>query len=213
MPEISLRTHRRAPTRRPAIGPPLQAGQPIPRGAPKSRVDDRIKKRMSMRYAELVASPTDIPPIPGIPSGSGAEEMMSLGTGMDIMDGPRGPGGKPLNDKKILEDERFDPDAFLKLKLANSTESELRSLQSSLRDVKEETNSELQKNVFKNYAEFVLVSKEITSLETEMMELKDLLSEYKSMPSALHIPDPTNQSSNPSILSTYKRSSAADLRI
>ncbi|KAG6899822.1 hypothetical protein C0993_006523 [Termitomyces sp. T159_Od127] len=212
MPETSLRTPRRAPTRKPTIGPPLPAGQPIPRGAPKSRVDDRIKKRMSMRYAELVASPTDIPPIPGLPSGSGAEEMMSLGAGMDMING-RGPGGKPLNDKKILEDERFDPDSFLKLKLASSTELELKSLQSSLRDVKEETNSELQKNVFKNYAEFVLVSKEITSLETEMMELKDLLSEYKSMPSVLHIPDPTSQPSNSNILSTYKRSSAADLRI
>ncbi|KAH0591366.1 hypothetical protein H2248_001444 [Termitomyces sp. 'cryptogamus'] len=211
MPEISLRTHRRAPTRKPTIGPPLLAGQPIPRGAPKSRVDDRIKKRMSMRYAELVTSPTDIPPIPGLPSGSGAEEMMTLGASMDMMDEPRGP--KLLNDKKILEDERFDPDAFLKSKLANSTEVELKSLQSSLRDVREETNSELQKNVFKNYAEFVLVSKEITSLETEMMELKDLLSEYKSMPSVLHIPDPTNQSSNPNLLSAYKRSSAADLRI
>lgn len=64
-----------------------------------------------------------------------------------------------------------------------------------------------------SYAEFVLISKEITSLETEMMELKDLLSDYKSMPSVLHIPDPTNQPSNSNILSTYKRSSAADLRI
>lgn len=115
----------------------------------------------------------------------------------------------------------------MKLKLANSTESELRSLQSSLRDVKNDTNSELQRNVFKkyviffplsitlialfSYAEFVLISKEIISLETEMLELKDLLSDYKSMPSLLHIPDPTNNASN--TLSTYKRSSVADLRI
>ncbi|KAG6831966.1 hypothetical protein H0H87_003301 [Tephrocybe sp. NHM501043] len=212
MQESSLRTPRRAPTRKPTIAPPLPAGQPIPRGAPKARVDDRIKKRMSMRYAELVASPTDMPPVPGLPSGSGAEGMMSLAAGMDMMDGSRA-GAKPLDDKRILEDERFDPDAFLKLKLANSTESELKSLQSSLRGVKEDTNTELQKNVFKNYAEFVLISKEITSLETEMLELKDLLSEYKSMPSVLHIPDPTNQSSNPNIISTYKRSSVADLRI
>ena len=44
-----------------------------------------------------------------------------------------------------------------------------------------------------------------------MLELKDLLSEYKSMPSTLHIPDPTSISS--SMLSTYKRSSIADLRV
>ncbi|KAF8079188.1 exo84 subunit/exocyst complex component [Lyophyllum atratum] len=217
MPESSLRTPRRAPTRKATIAPPLPVGQPIPRGAPKSRVDDRIKKRMSMRYAEMVASPTDmsaLPPMPGFPSGS--EGMMSLAAGMGMIgDGTnlKSPGGKPLDDKRILESEAFDPDSFLKLKLANSTEAELRSLQSSLRGTKEETNSELQRNVFKNYAEFVTISKEITSLETEMLELKDLLSEYKSMPSVLHIPDPTNQSSNPNVLSTYKRSSVADLRI
>jgi exocyst complex component 8 len=62
-----------------------------------------------------------------------------------------------------------------------------------------------------SYAEFVLISKEISVLENEMLELKDLLSEYKSMPSTLHIPDPTSISS--SMLSTYKRSSVADLRV
>jgi hypothetical protein len=46
-----------------------------------------------------------------------------------------------------------------------------------------------------------------------MLELKDLLSEYKSMPSVLHIPDPTALSSNSSSLSAYKRSSITDLRI
>jgi hypothetical protein len=62
-----------------------------------------------------------------------------------------------------------------------------------------------------SYAEFVLISKEISVLENEMLELKELLSDYKSMPSTLHIPDPTSTSS--SMLSTYKRSSIADLRV
>jgi len=57
----------------------------------------------------------------------------------------------------------------------------------------------------------VLISKEISAFENEMLELKDLLSDYKSMPSILHIPDPT--SSGTAALSTYKRSSVADLRV
>ncbi|RDB19331.1 Exocyst complex component EXO84 [Hypsizygus marmoreus] len=220
MPESSLRTPRRAPTRKPTIQAPLPGGQqPVPRGGPKSRVDDRIKKRMSMRYAELVTSPTDmsIPPVPGLPGRGGGEGgMMNLGATMGMLgeDVARDRAARAaLDDKRILEDERFDPEAFLKLKLANSTEAELRSLQSSLRSAKEDIHGDLQRNVFKNYAEFVLISKEITSLESEMLELKDLLSEYKSMPSLLHIPDPTTHSANPSLLSTYKRSSVADLRI
>lgn len=56
-----------------------------------------------------------------------------------------------------------------------------------------------------------MISKEISTLENEMLELKESLSEYKSMPSMLHVPDPTSASS--SNLSTYRRSSVADLRI
>lgn len=37
----------------------------------------------------------------------------------------------------------------LKAKLANSTEAELKTLQSSLRQTKDDTQAELQKNVFK----------------------------------------------------------------
>ena len=112
--------------------------------------------------------------------------------------------------------------------MANSTEAELKSLQSSLHTAKEDTAADLQRTVFKkyalpssasrcdnlllySYAEFVLISKEISSLESELLELKELLSDYKSMPALLHIPDPTTLTS--STLSTYKRSSVADLRV
>jgi hypothetical protein len=95
--------------------------------------------------------------------------------------------------------------SVLKLKLANSTEAELRSLQSSLQNSKDEVAADLQRNVFKkcahtylvprphesqtccSYAQFVFISKEIGTLENDMMELKESLSEWKSMPSVLHI--------------------------
>jgi hypothetical protein len=38
-----------------------------------------------------------------------------------------------------------------------------------------------------SYAQFVFISKEIATLENEMTELKESLSEWKSMPSVLHI--------------------------
>ena len=40
-----------------------------------------------------------------------------------------------------------------------------------------------------SYAEFMLISKEISTLENDMLELKESLSEWKSMPSLLHIDD------------------------
>ena len=96
----------------------------------------------------------------------------------------------------------------IKLKLANSTESELRALQSGLQAQKDDVAVDLQRNVFKkcvdtslhpavafiltrldSYAEFMLVSKEVSTLENEMLEFKEALSEWKGMPSLLHIDD------------------------
>ncbi|KAK1232134.1 exocyst complex component exo84 [Marasmius sp. AFHP31] len=186
----------------------------------KSRVDDKIKKRMSMRYADI-SGPTDlnVPPMPTIGTGIGAIRVAPRGRErdeelVDRDDRGKGQEGRDKvsveDDRKVLDKSDFDPDAYLKSKLANSTEAEIKSLQSSLRGAKDDTASELQRNVFKNYAEFVNISKEISTLENEMLELKESLSEYKSMPSMLHIPDPTSSSSS---LSTYRRSSVADLRI
>ena len=43
-----------------------------------------------------------------------------------------------------------------------------------------------------SYADFMLVSKEINVLENEMLEFKDSLAEWKSMPSLLHIEESTS---------------------
>ncbi|PPQ79863.1 LOW QUALITY PROTEIN: hypothetical protein CVT25_002919 [Psilocybe cyanescens] len=192
---------------------------PTPRDARnKNRIDDKIKKRMSTRYADI-SSPTQLSGVPAMPSFMG---LIPAGQNSaipgregeeDLRDrtGARDDVKAASDDKKLLSADDFDPAAYLKLKLENSTEAELKSLQSSLRNAVADTSSELQRNVFKNYAEFVLISKEISVLENEMLELKDLLSDYKSMPSTLHIPDPTSTSSY--TLSTYKRSSVADLRV
>ncbi|KAK0466198.1 exo84 subunit/exocyst complex component [Desarmillaria tabescens] len=215
----SLRTRRsQAPARKvqrsgTKLSKIAQGVTPRPRDARKSRVDDKIKKRMSMRYADI-SGPTElnVPPMPSIPTvGVITDGFQNEVVGEKIGTRDDGAAVAAENDKKLLDKDDFDPDAYLKLKLANSTEAEVKSLQSSLRGAKDDTATDLQKNVFQNYAEFVLISKEISTLENEMIELKESLSEYKSMPSLLHIPDPTSTSS--STMTSYRRSSVADLRI
>ncbi|KAF9566937.1 hypothetical protein CPC08DRAFT_719598 [Agrocybe pediades] len=212
-PSQAPRKTQRAPSKLAKPGGGVQ-----PRDRSKNRIDDKIKKRMSTRYADI-SSPTQLTGVPAMPSLMGLIPAgpNSSTTGRegeeDVRDrtAARDDARAASDDKKLLNADDFDPAAYLKLKLANSTEAELKSLQSSLRNAASETSAELQRSVFKNYAEFVLISKEISVLEHEMLELKDLLSDYKSMPSTLHIPDPTSTSS--SLLSTYKRSSVADLRV
>ncbi|KZT22685.1 hypothetical protein NEOLEDRAFT_638705 [Neolentinus lepideus HHB14362 ss-1] len=176
------------------------------RDARKSRVDDKIKKRMSTRYADISGPTgvTNIPAVPALPIGTRplVEEPEEMGREV-LREDPK------VAEMKLLDKDDFDPDAYLKVKLANSTEAELKSLQSSLRSAKDDVAADLQKNVFKNYAEFVLVSKEISVLENEMLELKESLSEWKSMPSLLHIDDSASAAER----RRNVRSSVADLRI
>ena len=235
----------------PSQGPRKKAQAKLakPGAGPRSKIDDKIKKRMSTRYADI-SSPTQpvVPPMPNlgmIPAGQNSADY-AVPEADEERSVARDEARVVVDDRKLLSAEDFDPDAceceiqyiltsylsinaVLKLKLANSTEAELKSLRSSLQNAIDDTASDLQRSVFKkyrlqfdirriyliilpnSYAEFVLISKEISVLENEMLELKDLLSEYKSMPSTLYIPDPTSISS--SMLSTYKRSSVADLRV
>ncbi|KAI0294697.1 Cullin repeat-like-containing domain protein [Multifurca ochricompacta] len=158
----------------------------------KSRIDDKIKRRMSTRYATISApTPTD-PSFPSIPT-------IPLGIRRDGLEVVKAPSKEDIRDaeNRLLDVDDFDPDAYLKLKLANSTEAELRSLQSSLQDSKDEVAADLQRNVFKNYAQFVFISKEIA------------LAEWKSMPSVLHI----EESASVSDRRRNVRSSVADLRV
>lgn len=47
----------------------------------------------------------------------------------------------------------------------------------------------------RNYHEFIKVSKDIASLETEMMELKGVLEEWKTVPESLEIEQTFDQNS------------------
>lgn len=83
----------------------------------KSRVDDRIKKRMSMRYADI-SGPTNasVPPMPTVPMslrpgviGTVKEEVQSDDGASkkekEKYEDPR------IADRKMLDKEDFDPDA------------------------------------------------------------------------------------------------------
>ncbi|KDQ51127.1 hypothetical protein JAAARDRAFT_140823 [Jaapia argillacea MUCL 33604] len=190
----------------------------IRRNDRKSTVDAKIKKRMSMRYADISA-PTNIgnnvPSVPAIPIGLARSATSSTREqDEEVRERTRPKEDTKAAEMKLLDKGDFDPDAYLKVKLANSTEAELKSLQSSLRSAKDDTATDLQRNVFKNYAEFVLVSKEVSVLENEMLELKESLAEWKSMPSLLHI-DESASVAGKSLLQRRRnvRSSIADLRI
>lgn len=93
----------------------------------------------------------------------------------------------PAVDLEMLSQEAFDPQAYLRLKLSTSSESFLRQFQDSLLAAKEAASSDLKQQVFRSYQDFITISKEIATLENDMLELKELLGEWKTLPQALEL--------------------------
>ncbi|KZV86381.1 hypothetical protein EXIGLDRAFT_681055 [Exidia glandulosa HHB12029] len=200
-----------APIKAPGVGLRGGAGVGGDANARKSRLDDKIKKRMSMRYADGPRMREDVPDMPSLPAGVGAtrREPRLSEREPQLRDSRK----SDELDLSAMSAENFDPDAYLKTKLGNSTEAELRSLQSTLQATKASTATDLQRNVFKNYAEFMLISKEISTLENDMLDLKESLSEWKNMPELLKMDETTAASAGGTIdrRRTF-RSSVADLK-
>ncbi len=103
--------------------------------------------------------------------------------------------GDPAVDLQLLTQSDFDPQAYLRAKLSHHTESSLRAFKTSLAAAKDAANDDLKRQVFKNYSEFITISKEIATLENDMLELKELLSEWKQLPQALELDDSASTAS------------------
>lgn len=198
-----------------------KGGRPVV-NARRTTVHDRLKKRMSMRYADI-SGPLETESVPAVPGLPDIREFRTEPRPIGEFDREDFPGPRSReepaaevrgpSDVEFLSADDFDPDAFLKIKLAHSTEDEIQSLQSSLAATREATASDLKQSVYEHYADFVLISKEISTLENELLELKESLSEWKSMPALLKIDDDSGSSTAlADRRRTANRSSIADLR-
>ncbi|KAL3280942.1 hypothetical protein HHI36_004169 [Cryptolaemus montrouzieri] len=89
-------------------------------------------------------------------------------------------------DLNLLSSSEFSPEKYVRdLSQHCVGGPELRRLRKKIQSLSEETNSTLKKNVYQNYMQFIDSAKEISHLESEMYQLSHLLSEQKSLLTAL----------------------------
>lgn len=121
-PSQAPRKAQRSPTKltKPGAGP-------TPRDRGKNRIDDKIKKRMSTRYADI-SSPTQLSGVPAMPSFMGLIpagqrlEVSGREGEEDVRDrtGTRDDAKVAGDDKKLLNAEDFDPAACAYLPVDHS---------------------------------------------------------------------------------------------
>ncbi|KAI8366414.1 Cullin repeat-like-containing domain protein [Choanephora cucurbitarum] len=78
-------------------------------------------------------------------------------------------------------DENLQPEEFVKRTLGDANEEGIRSFYKSLTDAKHLVGGDLQRNVYRNYTEFVSISKEISNLDADVLSVKEYLNELKSI--------------------------------
>ena len=120
--ESSLRTRPSQAPRGRVQRAPTKLAKPgagvTPREKGKGRIDDKIKKRMSTRYAEI-SSPTQLSGVPAMPSfmnlipaGQGSDTNAYDGVeDMRARDAEMDNARAAEDDKKLLESTDFDPAA------------------------------------------------------------------------------------------------------
>lgn len=86
--------------------------------------------------------------------------------------------------------ERFGKDYFtnwpfsttvVQRSLTDTNEEGIRSFHHSLADAKQTIGGDLQRNVYRNYTEFVQISKEVSNLDADVLQLKGYLNELRSI--------------------------------
>ncbi|KAI8352539.1 Cullin repeat-like-containing domain protein [Blakeslea trispora] len=78
-------------------------------------------------------------------------------------------------------DENLQPEEFVRRTLGDTNEEGIRSFYKSLTDAKHLVGGDLQRNVYRNYTEFVSISKEISNLDADVLSVKEYLNELKSI--------------------------------
>lgn len=75
-------------------------------------VDDKIKKRMSMRYADISA-PTDatVPAVPSLPIGIRPGQFRGPDEAIILTEEPQ--EDPKISELRLLDDDKFDPDACM----------------------------------------------------------------------------------------------------
>ena len=92
---------------------------------------------------------------------------------------------RPKVDNSSLAIQGFNPEQYIASSLTGASEEEFQQFYESLKDLQSSISTDLQSNVFNNYASFVSLSHEISSLTSDLSSLSSLLAQFSSLTQSL----------------------------
>ncbi|KAF9314250.1 exocyst complex component exo84, partial [Linnemannia elongata] len=151
---------------------------PVRRDTASSQKSQKEPPSPVVRKEVPVPVRRDTPPQPSQPPQPMRKNLISMSSPSPSSN--RLAEGKPIVEIAQFAREDFRHEDYLSKNLANASEETVRAFLQSLKDSKSLAAEDLQENVFKNYNEFVTISKEISKLESDMQTLRGLLDDLKT---------------------------------
>ncbi|KXS17582.1 hypothetical protein M427DRAFT_54516 [Gonapodya prolifera JEL478] len=119
-------------------------------------------------------------------------ESMSLGRSNGVMkdqdsrrdqrEQSRDFGGSGLDIQvSAFMDKDFSPELYVQKQLPSLSEDTVRTVHSTLADAKDTAAADLQRSIYRNYTEFIAISKEVSKLESDVLILRGLLGDLKTI--------------------------------
>jgi hypothetical protein len=190
----SLRQKHMAPQslpRRQSAYPGMEASShplpPPPRVRPKdkSKVESLMKRRYSTRgplphAPQSEAFPAELS-VKSRAADSGYTERVTPNFAAKFQRGRE----RPKVDQSSLASRGFNPEQFIASSLSGASEEEFQKFYDALKELQSSTSADLQSNVFNNYASFVSLSHEISSLTSDLSTLSSLLVKFSSLSQSL----------------------------
>lgn len=113
----------------------------------------------------------------------------------------------------------FNPEQYIASSLAGASEDDVRTFYESLRELRSTASTDLQSNVFNNYASFVSLSHEISSLTSDLLSLSSLLTQFSNLTQSLSVSIQKDENNGDQLSgyhrerrgAQYQRNSIADL--
>ncbi|GAA5808941.1 hypothetical protein MFLAVUS_002341 [Mucor flavus] len=117
------------------------------------------------------------------PSSSSSSPASNVTASPRVMTTPMRPVQQaPITvDLHRFADDNLQPEEFVRRSLGDTNEEGIRGFYKSLLDAKHVVGGDLQRNVYRNYTEFVSISKEIVNLDADVLSVKEYLNELKSI--------------------------------
>ncbi|KAL7752486.1 exocyst complex component exo84 [Sorochytrium milnesiophthora] len=169
------------------LAPPSKSG--ARKGGGKTRRKSWGSRFGSGNWMSLVTGTEKgaAPQGPNSPARGGGDSMMSPSSarGGGVKQSRSGGAAPWKVDLDMFVADDFRPDDFVHATLNTNSEEGVRSFQQMLEDAKGAATQDLKSNVFQHYNEFVVISKEISKLESDMLYLSGLMNDLKGVQLAL----------------------------